>query len=214
MINIFTEKDELSSEPARVALLLYRISQGINKMIREKGEENDVSSTQIETILFLAGAHPRNKNVGSIASRLQIAQPTASRVVDSLVKKGLAERERSREDRRKIKLELTEAGRQVKEEIGEVSRILIEAVRDLPEEGQSDLSKNLIEIAGELQSQGHLSVALTCQYCRYFERNGGSSSELPHHCRLTGEDLGEEESYSEWVHRGKESGLDLFRQVN
>lgn len=211
MINIFTEKEELSAGPAKISLLLYRISQGINKLIREKGRENDVSSTQIQTILFLAGAHPRNMNVGSIARRLQIAQPTASRVVDSLVDRDLVKRERSQEDRRKIKLELTKAGKKVKEEVSEISRTLSEAVRELPEEGQGELSQGLTRIAGKLQSQGHLSIALTCQYCRYFERDGGSSDELPHHCRLTGQDLGEDESYSEWVHRERESGLDLFQ---
>lgn len=208
MIKILTDKSELSDQPGKISLLLYRISQGINKLIREKGRENDISSTQIQTIIFLSGAHKRNKNVSSIARRLQIAQPTASRVVDSLVKKGLVKRERSEADRRKVKLELTEKGESITEGINEISRNLKEIVLKLSEDRQNELSQNLVEIAGAMQSQGYLSTALTCQYCRFFDRDGGSSDERPHHCQLTGEDLSQDESCSEWVH--KETGLNMI----
>lgn len=208
MVKIFTNKDELSDEPAKISLLLYRISQGINKLIREKGKENDVSSTQIQTLIFLAGAHPENKNVSSIARRLQIAQPTTSRVVNSLVEKGLVKRERSEVDRRKVKLGLTEKGKSITEGINEISQILKETVSELTEGRQSKLSQDLVEIAGAMQSQGHLSTALTCQYCRFFEPDGGSSDERPHHCQLTGEDMGQDESFMEWVHR--DTGLNMI----
>lgn len=209
VIKIFSGKQSLSEEPAKISLLLYRISQGINKLIREKGKENDVSSTQIQTLIFLSGAHPKNKNVGSIATRLQIAQPTVSRVVDSLVNKGLVNRERSEVDRRKIQLELTEQGKSVTEGINEISETLQGIVRTLEEDRQHELSRDLLKLAGEMQRQDHLSTALTCWYCRFFQRNGGSSNERPHHCRLTGEDLSTDESYLEWVHR--ETGLNLIK---
>lgn len=208
MIKILTDKSELSEEPGKISLLLYRISQGINKLIREKGKENDISSTQIQTLIFLSGAHHKNKNVSSIARRLQIAQPTASRVVESLVEKGLIERQRSEVDRRKVKLELTKKGESVTEEINEISQTLQETVQGLTEDRQTKLSQDLVRIAGEMQSEEHLSAALTCQYCRYFDRDGGDSEERPHHCQLTGEDLSQDESSSEWVHR--ETGLNMI----
>ncbi|MCF7875993.1 MarR family transcriptional regulator [Candidatus Bipolaricaulota bacterium] len=208
VVKIFTDKSELSTEPAKISLLLYRISQGINKLIREKAKEHKVSSTQIQTVIFLSGAHPRNKNVTSITSRLQVAQPTASRVVGSLVDKGLVQRERSEKDRRKVKLELTEKGESIAESINEISQVLQDSVQSLTEERQSKFSQDLVEIAGGLQSQGHLSTALTCQYCRFFDRDGGDSEDRPHHCKLTGEDMSEEESCSEWVHQ--ETGLNLI----
>lgn len=208
MVKIFTDKEELSAEPAKISLLLYRISQGINKLIREKAKENEVSSTQIQTVIFLSGAHPRNKNVTSVASRLQIAQPTASRVIDSLVDKGLVARERSENDRRKVKLELTDKGNSIAVSINEISQVLQETAQGLTAERQREFSQDLVEVAGEMQSDGHLSTALTCQYCRFFDRNGGDSEERPHHCKLTGEDMSEEESNSEWVH--KESGVNLI----
>lgn len=208
MVKIFTNKDKLSEEPAKISLLLYRISQGINKLIREKGKENDISSTQIQTVIFLSGANNQNKNVSSIARRLQIAQPTASRVVDSLVKRELVKRERSEVDRRKIKLGLTEKGESITESLNDISRTLEETVLKLSEDQQNELSRDLVEIAGTLQSQGHLSTALTCQYCRFFDRGGGSSDDQPHHCQLTGEDLSRDESSTEWVHR--ETGVNLI----
>lgn len=208
MIKIFTDETDLSVKPAKISLLLYRISQGIDKLIREKGNENDMSSTQIQTVIFLSGAHDENKNVSSIARRLQIAQPTATRVVDSLVEKGLVKRERDETDRRRVNLGLTEEGEDITEGINEIGRTLREIIRGLPEDRQDKLSRDLVEITGEMQSQGHLSSALTCQYCRFFERNGGSSEDRPHHCQLTGQDLSEDESHTEWVH--KESGVNLI----
>lgn len=121
-------------------------------------------------------------------------------MVDSLVEKDLVKRERNQADRRKVKLKLTEKGESITDNVNEISRTLQELVEDLGEERQNELSRGLVEIAGKLQRRGDLSTALTCQYCRFFERNGGSSKERPHHCKLTGEDLTEEESYSEWVH--------------
>jgi len=212
VINIFTGKRELSSETAKISLLLYRISQGINKLIRDKGKEHDISSTQIQTLIFLSGAHSDNKNVSSIARRLQIAQPTATRVVNSLVKKDLVKRERSEADRRKIQLSLTDEGKEITKDINEISKTLIGSVEELPDNRQKELNRDLVKIASKLQDQGHIAIALTCQYCRYFELDGGSSDERPHHCKLTGQDLGEDESYSEWVHR--ESDLDLFERAN
>ncbi|MFW6111853.1 MAG: MarR family winged helix-turn-helix transcriptional regulator [Candidatus Bipolaricaulota bacterium] len=176
--------------------------------MRDKGKEHDISSTQIQTIIFLSGAHTQNKNVSSISKRLQIAQPTASRMVDSLVEKGLVKRERSQADRRKVKLELTEKGESITDNVNEISYTIQELVEGFEEERQNELSQDLVDIAGKLQRQGHLSTALTCRYCRFFERNGGSSDERPHHCKLTGEDLTEEESYSEWVH--EEGKIDLM----
>ncbi|MBS3792262.1 MarR family transcriptional regulator [Candidatus Bipolaricaulota bacterium] len=208
MIKILTDKSDLSEAPGKISLLLYRISQGINKLIRAKGKELDISSTQIQTVIFLSGAHNRNKNVSSIARRLQIAQPTTSRVVESLVEKGLVKRKRSEADRRKVKLELTEKGKSIAEGITEIGQTLQGIVRGLTEHHQNELSQDLVEIAGAMQSQGYLSTALTCQYCRFFDRDGGSSGERPHHCQLTGEDLSQTESCTEWVHR--ETGLNMI----
>ena len=208
MVKILTDKSELSTEPAKISLLLYRISQGINKLIREKAKEHEVSSTQIQTVIFLSGAHTRNKNVSSIARRLQIAQPTASRVVDSLADKELLKRERSEEDRRKVNLELTDSGESIAERINEISRVLQNTLQELTTARQSRLSQDLVTIAGKMQNEGHLSTALTCQYCRFFERESGDSEERPHHCKLTGEDMSNEESCSEWVHQ--ETGLNLI----
>ncbi|MFP4646953.1 MAG: MarR family winged helix-turn-helix transcriptional regulator [Candidatus Acetothermia bacterium] len=207
MIKIFTDRTELSSKQGEIALLLYRISQGINKLVREKAQETNLSSAQIQAMIFLSEAYGPHRNVSSIARRLQIAQPTATRVVNSLVQKGLVARQRSTEDRRKVILQVTDEGREISEDLKTVGREVQEVVGFLSDQQQSDLSESLLEIAGELQSRGHLSAALSCQYCKYFERNGGSSEARPHHCRLTGEDLSEEASRSEWVHGEKQFRL-------
>lgn len=125
-----------------------------------------------------------------------------------MVEKGLVKRERNEADRRKVELSLTDEGKSITGDINEIGQTLQETVSGFPGDRQEELSRDLVKIAGKMQSRGHISMALTCQYCRFFARNNGSSDELPHHCELTGEDLSEDESYSEWVH--EESGLGLI----
>lgn len=189
-------------------MLFYRISQGITKLIREKGEKLGLSSAQVQTLIFLSGAHPGNKYVGSIATRLGIAQPTATRIVDSLEKKGLIERKRSEEDRRKVKLQITDEGHNLIEEITGINEKFQEIIDDLPADHKERLTEDLISVADRMQREGKISPALVCRYCKYFVPGGGNTKGRPHYCKLLGRDLSDEESYMEWVHdKGEKTGM-------
>jgi len=203
VIAIFIDREEITDTAARISLLLYRLSQGINKMIKEEGKEKGISSTQVQTLLFLSSAHPRNKNISSIAKRLNIAQPTSSRAIDSLERKGLVAKQRSIEDNRKVKLSLTDKGTEIADNFTDLSKPLQHIIGKLDQADLSNLNRSLTDILGQMQKRGDVSASLTCRYCRYFDPGGGKSDEYPHHCNLTGEDLSEEESWMEWVH-GKE----------
>lgn len=200
MVIIFGQSDEVSKPIGKISLLFYKISQGIEKLIREKGAKTGLSGTQVRAIIFLADAHRNSRGVSSVARHLEIAQPTATRVIDSLEEKGLVERTRREDDRRKVRIDLTEEGRDRALEFTDVSRSLEKIIGTLPEEHVEVLDESLTEIVGVMQQKGQLSASLTCKYCRFFEPNDGGSEERPHHCKLTGEDLSEEESRQEWVH--------------
>lgn len=206
MSSIAADKDPNEGE-TEVSLLLYRIAQGIYKMMRESGREEGLSSTQVQTLRFLSNAHPGSRKVGSVARRLQVAQPTATRTIDSLAEKGLIRRVRNEEDRRQVDLVLTEEGEEVVARLSQLDRSVGELIAPLSRGEKSVLHGALLGIAGRMQEKGYLSAALSCKNCKFFAPGEGESEEKPHLCRLTGESLSEEEVSMEWVHQGEEINL-------
>jgi DNA-binding MarR family transcriptional regulator len=84
--------------------------------------------------------------ITSIAGHLGIDPATVVRTVDSLEKRGLVERRRSREDRRQVFVEFTDAGRTARHEahqqfIDRIHTILLA----MSEEGRSSLLSGLEE---------------------------------------------------------------------
>ena len=65
--------------------------------------------TQYRSLVVLASRGPQG--VASLAQALAVTAPTASRLVERLVRKGLVRRRADRQDRRQVRIGLTEAGR-------------------------------------------------------------------------------------------------------
>lgn len=70
-------------------------------------EEFDISVEQFHLLRFIRRGHC---SVSELADARNISRPAASHGVDALVNKGLVSRTPSKEDRRYIKLALTDAG--------------------------------------------------------------------------------------------------------
>jgi DNA-binding MarR family transcriptional regulator len=81
-----------------VGFMRYAWSGSDSEFTREVAEQ-DLSFSQLKTLLLLA-EHAGTLSVKDVAERLGISLPTASRAVDSLVRRGLAERTEDPVDRR------------------------------------------------------------------------------------------------------------------
>jgi DNA-binding MarR family transcriptional regulator len=79
------------------------------------GVEEDVTLAQYRTLVVLAARGPRTS--GALAAMLGVNSSTATRMCDRLVRKGLVRRRTSRQDRREVRLALTEAGRALVDEV-------------------------------------------------------------------------------------------------
>jgi DNA-binding MarR family transcriptional regulator len=79
------------------------------KSLGAAAEETTIA--QYRTLVVLASQGPRR--VVDLAGALGVAQSTAGRMCDRLVRKGLIRRHRARADRRVVLVSLTAAGRQV-----------------------------------------------------------------------------------------------------
>src|SRR5277367_2671384 len=79
------------------------------RSLADAGEE--VTLTQYRSLVVLASRGPQS--MATLAEAVGVTAPTASRLCKRLVKKGLVRRRTDRNDRRQVRLGLTEAGRQL-----------------------------------------------------------------------------------------------------
>ncbi len=77
------------------------------RSLADAGE--DVTLTQYRSLVVLASRGPQG--VAALAEAVAVTPPTASRLVDRLVRKGLVRRRRDPHDRRQVHVGLTKAGR-------------------------------------------------------------------------------------------------------
>jgi DNA-binding MarR family transcriptional regulator len=86
----------------------YAWSGSDSEFTREVAEQ-DLSFSQLKTLLLLA-EHAETLSVKDVAERLGISLPAASRAVDPLVRRGLAERAEDPVDRRVKRVRTTRKG--------------------------------------------------------------------------------------------------------
>lgn len=91
-----------------VGFMRYAWSGSDSEFTREVAEQ-DLSFSQLKTLLLLA-EHAGTLSVKDVAERLGISLPAASRAVDSLVRRGLAERAEDKDDRRVRRIRTTRKG--------------------------------------------------------------------------------------------------------
>jgi DNA-binding MarR family transcriptional regulator len=77
------------------------------RSLADAGEQ--VTLTQYRSLVILASRGPQS--MAALAEAVAVTPPTASRLCQRLVRKGLVRRRTDRHDRRQVRLALTEAGR-------------------------------------------------------------------------------------------------------
>ena len=79
------------------------------RSLADAGEE--VTLTQYRSLVVLASRGPQS--VAALAEAVAVTPPTASRLCERLVRKGLVRRRADRRDRRQVRVGLTETGRRL-----------------------------------------------------------------------------------------------------
>jgi DNA-binding MarR family transcriptional regulator len=115
----------------------------------------DVTLTQYRSLVVLASRGPQS--VAALAEAVAVTPPTASRLVDRLVRKGLARRRTDRHDRRQVRIGLTEAGRGLVDLVTERRRVEIaQLLTSIEPEVQRSMATGLQQLAqagGEVPEQ-------------------------------------------------------------
>lgn len=123
------------------------------RSLADAGE--DVTLTQYRSLVVLASRGP--KTVAELADVVAVTPPTASRLCDRLVKKGLIRRRAGRHDRRQVHIALTETGRELIDAVTvRRRREIADLLAAIPLETQRSVVAaltQLAQVAGEVPEQ-------------------------------------------------------------
>jgi DNA-binding MarR family transcriptional regulator len=126
----------------RILTVLPPMARALASEVRKAGADDQLTLAQFSALRLLAD---HGCSVGEMARTLHVTMPTATQLVDGLAGKGLATRVNDEQDRRQVRLAITDAGRRVLERcLRAVEAYLAEALLSWPEERQR-------QVAGELE---------------------------------------------------------------
>ena len=115
----------------------------------------EVTLTQYRTLVVLASRGPQS--LAELAEAVDVTPPTATRMCDRLIKKGLIVRRHERGDRRLVRLTLAKEGRKLVDEVTQRRRREISHLMEaIPLDQQAALVDSLQRItaaAGEVPEQ-------------------------------------------------------------
>lgn len=119
------------------------------------GVAEEVTLPQYRALVVLASRGPQG--VAALAESLAVTPPTATRMCDRLVRKGLVRRRTSSEDRRQVRLSVTATGRHLVDQITECRRQeiakLLAGISSEDQLAMVELFTRLAEAAGEVPDQ-------------------------------------------------------------
>jgi len=164
----------------RVTAGLAKISIALRHAAWRQGHRQEVTPTQGEALLHLERSP--GATLGELAEALGVRPSTASEAIDALEAKGLARKDRSPDDRRKLALRLTPPGRQLSSEVALWPDFLAQVVEELDPEEQAQLMRLLQRMIRTLQVRGQVPISRMCATCLYFEPWRHDRADSPHHC--------------------------------
>ncbi|HEY1703078.1 MAG TPA: MarR family transcriptional regulator [Trebonia sp.] len=110
------------------------------------GLAEDITIAQYRTLIVLASRGPQK--LADLAEQLAVTAPTAGRMADRLVRRGLVTRHRGEDDRRVVRIVITPAGRDVVDEATRHRRAIIaEILSGVPAGRRGEIAAALRDFA-------------------------------------------------------------------
>lgn len=175
--------------PQRVMVGLNKLSLALRSQAWRQRERQGLTPTQAQMLALLQARGALR--LSALAAGLGIKASTASVAVETLVGKGLLDKQPVPDDGRAVAIALSPAGRRQAEQSGLWPDFLLRAVETLDPLEQAVLLKALIKMIRSLQLRGEIPIARMCVTCRYFRPRVHADPETPHHCALVDAPFGD-----------------------
>ena len=126
----------------RILRALRRIIRGVDLYSKHLDATDRITAPQLVCLLFLANNGPVTAT--AISREVQLSASTVVGIIDRLEEKGLIARERSREDRRLVRVSVTAAGAELARRApSPLQQTLANALNELPELEQATIALSL-----------------------------------------------------------------------
>jgi MarR family transcriptional regulator, organic hydroperoxide resistance regulator len=177
---------KMVEQPHRVGALdlLGRVSRLIHSLQQAEG----LRPAQWEALRYLGQANRYSRSPSAVTAFLHATRSPVSQVINSLVARGLVDRQPNPKDKRGVCLSVTEKGREVlkRDPLNRVSS----AVYALEDATRENIEIGLRSLMTEMQRGRRQHAFGVCGTCSLFRRDGAHSEPGgPHRCGLTLEPL-------------------------
>jgi len=133
---------------------LRRLFQVVNKQSKNEAAETGLTGPQLWAIKVLSGEAGDLITVSKLAQRMCLNSSTVVRILDGLEEKGLVERVRSTNDRRKVHVTLTSAGSLIVNQSPNVAHnLLIKSLNMLSENKLYNIANGLSQLVNIMDSE-------------------------------------------------------------
>jgi DNA-binding MarR family transcriptional regulator len=113
-------QQKFPSNQAKALVNILFTSSWLNNKINQALKPFGISAEQYNVLRILKGQYPKPATLGIIQERMLEKMSNATRLVDKLIGKGMADRKQCPANRRAVDIRITEKGIQVLEEISPV----------------------------------------------------------------------------------------------
>jgi DNA-binding MarR family transcriptional regulator len=171
-------------------LSTVELIERLARIVSGAGHSNAMKPAQWEALRYVSRANRFSRTPGALTAYLGVTKGTVSQTLMSLERAGLVSKTIDAADRRSVKLELTDAGRDRlrRDEIARV-QAMVDAMPELDRLRLDDALRQLLKTRLELE--GGRAFGL-CRTCRHFAADARGPAK--HHCRLLDEPLADAEA--------------------
>ena len=167
---------------------LYDFTERIGELLRvnarQAGLEYELQPVQMQVLRYLAMCNRFSDTPMAVTEYLGQTKGTVSQTISLLQKRGLIEKISDTEDKRVVRLKLTDKGKKLITKIAP-DKVFLRACDELSVTEQESIKESLSELLRAMQSANDMNTFGTCKSCRYNRK----LSERRYHCGLVDEPL-------------------------
>ncbi len=183
MKSIFNHKYQHTDIDAKLVLALERISHVFRVLLWEQTKKYNLSPIQTQILIYIFHQPEADRNITTLAQRLNITKATVSDSVKSLSQKKLVSKKTDKEDNRYYYLELTKKGLELVRKIESWGEKVKSNFREIPQSDKTILYQTLLRMLISFEEKGILNRSRICFTCSHFQTQRKKNKEL-YFCQL------------------------------